>query len=156
MALNNSCIHSPSPHIHINKAAVVSSSNAFNWANNGHTLLAARCFWLFSQIAGIMRDFFPFFWCFIFLALSKLWLAIHYYYKLRSTDVSSRKKEATRCCYRKPECSVGETHYFSLAFMPSCTLLAHLHFCIYFFFPLSHFPLRTDCNTDADVTVGQD
>lgn len=56
MALNNFCIHSPSPHIHINKAAVVSSSNAFNWIANSHILLAARCFWLFPQIARIMRD----------------------------------------------------------------------------------------------------
>lgn len=113
MASNKICIEAPSPHIHTNKATVA-SSHAFRSADNSHTLLAARCFWLFSQIAGIMRDFLLFFWCFVFLALWKLWLAIHYHYKLRSTEVSSREKEATRCCYRKPECNVGETNYFSL------------------------------------------
>lgn len=73
MASNKVCNQSPSPHIHTNKAAVISSSHAFEWADHFHTLLAARCFGLFSQIAGIMRDFYLFFFgCFVFVALGKL------------------------------------------------------------------------------------
>lgn len=66
MASNKVCNQSPSPHIHTNKAAVISSSHAFEWADHFHTLLAARCFGLFSQIAGIMRDFYLFFLAVLF------------------------------------------------------------------------------------------
>lgn len=61
MASNHCCIQSPSPHFHTNKPAVVSSFHTFEWADNGRALLVARRFWLFSRIAGIMRDFFSFF-----------------------------------------------------------------------------------------------
>lgn len=68
--------------------------------SNGHIMVTLSSlqdyFWLFSQIAGIMRDFFLFFWCFVFLAIWKLWLAVYYHYKLKSTDVSSRKKRGNK------------------------------------------------------------
>lgn len=66
MASNHCCIQSPSPRFHTNKPAVISSFYTFEWADNGRTLLAVRGFWLFSRIAGIMRDFFSFLmFCFL-------------------------------------------------------------------------------------------
>lgn len=74
--------------------SVISSSHAFKWADNGHTFLTARLFLVIFSDCWDNERLFSFF--FVFLALWKLWLAIHYHYKLKSTDVSSRKKRGNK------------------------------------------------------------